>query len=251
MTKGKQKIDKLLSFFFLLFLFFFFFLAFFLRGLHLSTAWPHFREDTVLDNAVFSELNPMTAPTWSVQMESQRSISRGRLGKPFLMCLWEKKRHLILSSLSFIKKINAGQLLGELGHNAQQQRTWTEILGREAFQDDEEEDVGAAGRGALDALANRRGNALLHVDHWATMVGKTVGRTVTKVNKMARDKISAAGGARTVQLTEEDLDLILPQIFLPDKERGAWEVELRAGAFERWDAEHAPPQAMQRHQRNK
>ena len=51
-----------------------------IKALHLSTLWPQFREDAVSDNAVFSELDPMTAPTWTLRMEVEPQRPKGALG---------------------------------------------------------------------------------------------------------------------------------------------------------------------------
>jgi hypothetical protein len=36
------------------------------RGFELHTTWGHFKEDAVIDGHQYSELDPMTAPTWTL-----------------------------------------------------------------------------------------------------------------------------------------------------------------------------------------
>ena len=40
-----------------------------LQCLWWAASWRRFREDTVMDNAVYSELSPLTAPAWSLSVE--------------------------------------------------------------------------------------------------------------------------------------------------------------------------------------
>lgn len=137
-----------------------------------------------------------------------------------------------------------GQLLTQFARLYECRDSWSAILGKEAFHDDGDEvDSRTKGRQALDELARRHGQSpLLSVNHFASMVEKTVGRTVETMGKtMAR--VKRAGQDSVVLLSEDDLDVILPQIFLPQSDGSAWDVEQRAGTFERWDTEHALPEA--------
>lgn len=47
----------------------------------LSATWPHFREDTVLDNEHYSELNPSNAPKWTVRSDRRSPRQPGRLAE--------------------------------------------------------------------------------------------------------------------------------------------------------------------------
>ena len=65
-----------------------------IKALHLSTLWPQFREDAVSDNAVFSELDPMTAPTWALRMEVEPQRPKGALGMRTIITINRFRIHI-------------------------------------------------------------------------------------------------------------------------------------------------------------
>ena len=50
-----------------------------ISSLSLSTTWPPFREDAVLHNARYSELDPFNAPTWTLRCQCQAIPPVGKL----------------------------------------------------------------------------------------------------------------------------------------------------------------------------
>ncbi|CAB1328595.1 unnamed protein product [Coregonus sp. 'balchen'] len=49
--------------------------------LHLATTWPHLTEGIVVDNDVYSDLDPLQAPHWSVRMCSKKETTEEILGR--------------------------------------------------------------------------------------------------------------------------------------------------------------------------
>eukprot|EP01137_Pigoraptor_chileana_P031730 Opistho-2@20011 len=47
--------------------------------MHLCVAWPSFAEDAIVDNAIYSELDPIAAPVWSLRVLPSNPQPTGRL----------------------------------------------------------------------------------------------------------------------------------------------------------------------------
>lgn len=85
-----------------------------LQSLQLSATWPSVREDSVVDNALYSDLDPAVAPHWSIRSLFGDSDSRG-------------------SPLTF----QLSGILMALLQLCQRHEKVNELLGRHAFQEDE------------------------------------------------------------------------------------------------------------------
>ncbi|XP_071792280.1 rab3 GTPase-activating protein catalytic subunit-like isoform X2 [Asterias amurensis] len=81
-----------------------------INELHLSATWPSHAENTIVDNDVYSDLDPSQAPQWSVRLR-----------------LTEKPQCLLKEYLN---------MFGELVHNKD---TTDQLLGKPAFQDNDDE----------------------------------------------------------------------------------------------------------------
>ena len=87
-----------------------------LMSLQLSATWPSVREDSVVDNSVYSDLDPVKAPRWMVRALFQDTDAGGHL---------HAARHRLSSTLSDLLQL------------CQRSDGLGELLGRNAYQDDE------------------------------------------------------------------------------------------------------------------
>ena len=147
-----------------------------IKALSLSTIWPHFHEDAMLDTETYSELNPADAPTWIVRCTCHDQI-RGKL-----------------SSLiaNFASQLDCGE-------------SWEQLLGTAAFDDDAHQNEPTA----RDVLNKNLGFGAAS----RSLVGKKIGGKLTSIGntvKRARDKVKSAGTFSRKQNkllpSESDLD---------------------------------------------
>lgn len=151
-----------------------------IKSLSLSTIWPHFHEDAMLDTETYSELNPTDAPTWIVRCQCHDDLT-GRLSS------------FIASFKSLLECDNS----------------WQQLLGSEAFEDDARMNE----QTARDVLNKNLGFGAAS----RSLVGKKFGGKLTSIErsigntvKRARDKVKSAGSFTAKQNgllpSEGDLD---------------------------------------------
>eukprot|EP00045_Choanoeca_perplexa_P016169 m.214179 g.214179 ORF g.214179 m.214179 type:complete len:908 (-) comp17187_c0_seq1:1585-4308(-) len=163
-------------------------------ALKLMTAWPRFKEQTLVDNAVYSDLSPLSAPEWSLGYDEEEHRGVGHLERLLSRMLSQHERH----------------------------EQYRDVVGEEAFQDVEERPKD--GKKAFEVLTGRAeavglGDDLVENVRRVGRVGRqlrkklgsvmeqTVERTVKTVTQRSGDE----------NVSDSDLDAILSALFVkPD-----------------------------------
>eukprot|EP00041_Stephanoeca_diplocostata_P034420 m.1172820 g.1172820 ORF g.1172820 m.1172820 type:complete len:1080 (+) comp24519_c0_seq30:287-3526(+) len=245
------------------------------KAIQLFTTWPHFHENAVLENAVYSELDPNVAPMWSVRAETHLTSSLSPPLPPRDTTSTTAAKTLLFDTASAV----GGTLRGSLGRHVSTAGrparsladtvtefarildcpyTWTDIQeaaedngqgGVVGFAEDDESADDVADEGAArrdDVLAKlqgrgaaRGGVAVAMTTGLKNMVGNTLRNTVGRVVDRRGGGTSAgdALGPGKMLLTDDEIDsLIWPRIFGTDD----WDPDASTAAASRGRAKSAP-----------
>eukprot|EP00730_Choanoeca_flexa_P019223 TRINITY_DN9384_c1_g1_i4.p1 TRINITY_DN9384_c1_g1~~TRINITY_DN9384_c1_g1_i4.p1 ORF type:complete len:931 (+),score=216.45 TRINITY_DN9384_c1_g1_i4:380-2794(+) len=180
-----------------------------ITALKLMTTWPRFKEQTLVDNEVYSDLSPMTAPEWLLSFDEDHQRPMGHLER----------------------------LLNHMLAQHARSDTYKDMIGEEAFQDPDEEGS-KDGKAALAALTTKMPRAGLGDDlvenvrrvgrvgrQLRTQLGNVMERTVERTVQTVTQRHGESG------VTDADLDAVLSALFVkPTVEDSPTEPTVNFGA---------------------
>ncbi|MGH0139672.1 UNVERIFIED_CONTAM: hypothetical protein FKN15_069910, partial [Acipenser sinensis] len=111
--------------------------------LHLATTWPHLTEGIIVDNDVYSDLDPVQAPHWSVRLrkaDNPQCLLGDFLSEFFKLCCRKESTEEILGR-SPLEEEGKGDFLSEFFKLCCRKESTEEILGRSPLEEEGKENV--------------------------------------------------------------------------------------------------------------